>query len=536
MYGLVKHHANERGESFALRDEHQRLTWSELLTRIDCVAYALRAAGLSSGDRVSVWLPNRIESTIVLLACSRNGYVCNPSLYQSHTVDEVVELLIRVNCKALFVQPGIGADADPADVFPRALQLPSMLAVYAVPAPGIEGSLPEGTRAFPNGLPGEADRHGADRPYDPDPDKVVYLAFTSGTTGAPKGVMHSDNTLLANARSMVNDWRHDSETIILSLSPLSHHIATVALTQSLVAGCEFVMTNSRSALDRIEWIERTEATYLLGVPTHAIDLLNGLQSRGQETLGRVSVFYMAGAPIPRVLASRLLEMGITPQNVYGMTECGSHQYTRPGDDPDTIISTCGRACRGYEITLWKQDDPNTPTAPGEIGEIGGRGGLLMLGYFANQSATETSFNAKGWFMSGDLGRFDDRGNLHIIGRKKDLIIRGGHNIYPAAIEALAHRHVQVAKAAAFPVPDDRLGEKVCLAIVANGAAPDAADVLDHLFQSGLSTYDMPEYFIVVDEFPVTPSGKITKRVLVEWVKSGRIEPTPVRWRGVQQAD
>jgi acyl-CoA synthetase len=154
----------------------------------------------------------------------------------------------------------------------------------------------------------------------------------------------------------------------------------------------------------------------------------------------------------------------------------------------------------------------------------------MLGYFDNQLATEASFNRDGWFLSGDLGTLDDRGCLRIVGRKKDLIIRGGHNIHPARIEDLAHRHPAVARAAAFGVPDERLGEKVCLAlIVREGEHVGGEAMLDHLHAVGLSKYDMPEWFIVMDAFPLTASGKILKRELAEWAQGGRIKPAPVRW-------
>src|SRR3989304_4614231 len=136
---------------------------------------------------------------------------------------------------------------------------------------------------------------------------------------------------------------------------------------------------------------------------------------------------MAGAPIPQETTQAFLNCGITPQNVYGMTENGSPHYTLPDDKAQTIVETCGRACKGYEIAIWKSDAPDIPAPPGEVGEIGGRGALLTPGYFADQSATEAAFNAHGWFMSGDLGRLDDHGCLHVVGRKKDLIIRGGHN-------------------------------------------------------------------------------------------------------------
>jgi acyl-CoA synthetase len=261
-----------------------------------------------------------------------------------------------------------------------------------------------------------------------------------------------------------------------------------------------------------------------------MDLLNQGQAAGRTALGRVRVFYMAGSPIPIETAQRFLRLNVLPQNVYGMSENSSHNYTLPADDVRTITETCGRPGQGYEIRIFDQNDPDREAPPGAVGEIGGRGAVLMLGYWGDQAATETSFNASGWFMSGDLGRLDERGCLYIAGRKKDLIIRGGHNIHPARIEDLALRHGGVQKAAAFAVADARLGEKVCLAVIpAPGPTVTAAALLEHLHALGLSPYDMPEYFVRLDAFPLTASGKILKRELAEWARSGRIRPEPVRW-------
>jgi acyl-CoA synthetase len=346
----------------------------------------------------------------------------------------------------------------------------------------------------------------------------------------PKGVLHSDNTLLANGRAMVTDWHHDDRTILFSHSPLSHHIATVAIEQSLAAGFELVVNDLPAGKKPLDWIVETNATYVMGVPTHAMDILADMKSRGMAKLGNVSIFYMAGSIIPPQTAKSFLDMGIKPQNIYGMTENGSHQYTLPDDEVAVITTTCGRACHGYETRLWDQENPDIEAKPGELGEIGTRGGLLMLGYFNNQSATENSFNAGGWFLSGDLGRFDAQGNLQIVGRKKDLIIRGGHNIYPAHIENLTVKHPAVLKAAAFPIGDERLGERVCLAIIArDGSKLDAGQMLDHLGEHGLSKYDMPEFFICMEAFPQTASGKILKRELVELAKAGTLKPAAVRW-------
>ena len=528
MYTLLAGHARVRPGAYALRDSTRRITWTQLLAWVDALAADLHAAGLKRGQRVSVWLPNRIEAVVVQLACSRNGYVCNPSLHQNYTVGEIAQLLERIQSAVLFAQPGYGADADRADVFAAARALPAVKRTYRLVPGGAAGDAGGDGAAFPP--LGKAPP--ADAAPDPDlnPDKIVYLAFTSGTTGLPKGVLHSDNTLLANGRAMVRDWHHNDQTILFSHSQLSHHIATVAIEQSLVAGFEVVVNDLPPGMKPLDWIVETGATYVMGGPTHAMDILADMKRRGMDRLGKVSMFYMAGSVIPPQTAKAFLDMGIKPQNIYGMTENGSHQYTLPDDDVATITGTCGRACHGYETRLWDQENPDRGAKPGEIGEIGTRGALLMLGYFNNQAATENSFNAGGWFMSGDLGRCDASGNLQIVGRKKDLIIRGGHNIYPAQIENLTVKHPAVLKAAAFPIADERLGERVCLAIITrDGTTVDADLMLEHLNEHGLSKYDMPEYFICLDAFPQTASGKILKRELIEWAKAGRIKPAAARW-------
>lgn len=522
LYGLAASHATARGDRFALRDSQRRLTWAELVAWADALAADLAAAGLRQGDRVAVWLSNRVESVVAFLACSRNGYVTAPSLHRSHTVGEIVTLLDRCRAAALIFEPEYGAGGDSQSVAAGAAALAGMRKIYALPRNG--GPPSAGAAAFP----AVADAPRVQPAPIENPDKVVYLAFTSGTTGQPKGVMHSDNTLLANGRAMVGDWSLGADTVIYSLSPLSHHIGTVAVEQMLVAGCELVVNDLAKGVSALDQIVETQASYVMGVPTHAMDLLAEVERRDLDGIGKVRIFYMAGSPIPIELARRLVGLGVTPQNVYGMTENGSHQYTVPTDDVETMVRTCGKACSAYEVRIWRQDEPDQEAPPGEIGEIGGRGACLTLGYFDNQVATETSFNASGWFMSGDLGRLDLKGNLEILGRSKDLIIRGGHNIYPAQIEDLALRHADIEKVAAIPVPDDRLGERVCLAvIVKNGLRFDPQGMLSHLSDAGLSKYDMPEYFLVLDAFPLTPSGKVLKREIVEDVRRGARSPEPM---------
>ena len=506
LYALLAKHAGECGGAFAARDGERRLTWSQMLEWVDRLAASLAEAGIAAGDRVSMWTDNKLEAVALFLACARSGIACNPSLHRTYTSGEISGLLDRLQSRLLLTRSGWGADGRPDQIAPGLKAAASLRAIWT-PA-----SLPPPTAAPPAACV--------------DPDKVVYLAFTSGTTGAPKCVMHSDNSLLANARDLVRDWGHGAHSKILSLSPLSHHIAWVGVAQWLLAAGEFITDDAPAGTSRLDWLIETGATYVLGVPTHAMDILAEQKRRGIARLGNVEVFYMAGSPIPPTTAAAFVAQGVKPQNVYGMTENSSHQYTHPTDATDTIVTTCGRGGQAYEVRLFDPANADIEVPIGTVGHIGGRGAALMLGYFDNQAATETSFNRDGWFMSGDLGVMDAHGNLKIEGRLKDLIIRGGHNIYPAEIEALALRHRQVARCAAFPIADERLGERVCLAIIGDA---DPQGLLDHLAAEGLSKFDMPEYFIRVEAFPLTASGKILKRELIGMAMRGELEAQSVRY-------
>ena len=510
-----------------LRDTCAALSYRDALKWVDGFAHELHVAGLRTGDRVSIWLPSRIETALIFLACSRMGYVCNTSLHRDYTTAEIVALLERAGSAAFVGQPGYGADALKNDVFAMLSQLPSLKRVYQLnPLLADQNDNDPGPRlgVF---APLVADP----APFSSNPDRVVYLAYTSGTTGRPKGVMHSDNTILANSRAMVKDWQFGVDTIVYSFSPLSHNIGIVGLAVGLVAGGEVVVHTPLDATRIFDRVVETNATFLLGVPTHALDLLAEARRRKMTTLGRVKAFEIGGSAVPPALVEGLLQIGVVTQNAFGMTENHSFQYTRPDDPPDTIISSCGRPADGMEIKLWQEAHPDEEVAPGELGELGVRGASLMLGYFNDQRSTETSFNRAGWFMTGDLARLDPQGNLQIVGRKKDLIIRGGHNIYPAKIEDFAMRHQDIAKAAAFPVPDQRLGEKVCLAVIARpNSSVDPMALLAHLNDLGLSKYDMPEFFVELSSFPLTASGKILKRELTDMVTQGQIGPLSVRWK------
>ena len=233
---------------------------------------------------------------------------------------------------------------------------------------------------------------------------------------------------------------------------MSHNIGIVGLAVALVCGGEFVAHTPLDAPRMLDRIIETGATYLLGVPTHAIDLLSELRRRGMSMLGRVDTFQLGGSPVPPTTVLGLMDVGV--QNA---------ERVRNDREPFVSIHPSGRpaadhCCEsaGVRQPAWRYGSGartivTRRLTQGEIGELGVRGASLMLGYFDDQAATELSFNRDGWFMTGDLARLDAQGNLQIAGRKKDLIIRGGHNIYPVRIEDYTMRHAGVAKAAAFPV-------------------------------------------------------------------------------------
>ena len=520
VYGLVKMHAERAPWRIAIRSRIGDLTYRDLVALVDLFASDLAAQGVAAGQRVAVWLPSRCETVVALLACSRNGYVCCPSLHRDHTVGEIIALLKRMRAAALIAEAGYGADAGKHDLFARVSEVETLRQVYKLErvtegdAPGIVPVAADTTKP----------------PAPSNPDRILYLAFTSGTTGVPKGVMHSDNTLLANARALSSDWSINDRSVIYSLSPLSHNLGFGAMVMALAVGGQLVIHDLARGASLVDRLIETGAKFLVGVPTHAIDLLAEIKARNLSGIGKLQGFRISGASAAAELVADLLRFGILPQSGYGMTETCSHQYTLPNDDPKMIVETSGRSCPGYEIRIFDRDDENRELPAGEIGQIGGRGASLMLGYFDDQLATEDSFNRDGWFMTGDLGWVDENGYLRITGRKKDVIIRGGHNVYPAKIEALAGTHEAIQRVAAVPVPDQRLGERVCLAVMFRpGKVATADDILAHLDQGGLSKYDMPEFFLKLDEIPLTASGKIRKRDVVEWIARGRAKPQAIRF-------
>jgi acyl-CoA synthetase (AMP-forming)/AMP-acid ligase II len=321
IYRFAAQQARTIPGAFVVRDRYRRMTYAALMDAADRLAASLAGHGITFGDRVAVWLPSRVETAIALLACSRNGYVCCTSLHRDHRVGEVLVLVDRMRAAAVIAEPGYGADADRRDLFAELQSRDFVRLGYRV--------RPAETATTPFGeMPGTA----IQAPASSDANQVMYLPFTSGTTGEPKGVMHSDNTLLATARMMARDWSLHRR-VLYTLSPLSHNLGLGALITALTSGGELVvhdLPRGHSLLDRLE---ETGANFLFGVPTHAIDLLSEMRAQSVQRLAAVRGFRISGAATPPQVVRDLMSRGVVPQSGYGMTETCSHQYTLPDDPP-----------------------------------------------------------------------------------------------------------------------------------------------------------------------------------------------------------
>ena len=253
IYMEAAEHALRAPGTFAMRDQFRRLTYRELIDAADRLAAEMAAGGIRAGQRIAVWLPSRVEIAVAMLACSRNGYVCCPSLHRDHTVLEVKALLERMRARVLIAQPGYGADAERHDIFALAAELPFLKLTYRLAT----GATFDAAAALSAAAPCR------------DPNRVIYLPFTSGTAGAPKGVMHSDNTLLANARALAKDWDFGPRSVIYSFSPLSHNLGFGAMVAAFAAGGKLVVHDVPRGSSLGDRLIETGATFLFGVPTHA---------------------------------------------------------------------------------------------------------------------------------------------------------------------------------------------------------------------------------------------------------------------------
>jgi len=487
------------------------LTRAELADRVDRIAAGLLDLGVAPGQVVSAQLPNWWQLIALHLACLRVGAVTN--VLMPIFRDRELAFMLSLAESALFVVPeefnGFDHAALVAELAPR---LPHLRHVVTV--------RPDGDDEFSRVLLGRAVT-AADRAEfarrAPGPDDICQLAYTSGTTGEPKGVMHTSNTLLCNARDFADRLGLSCADVVLMASPMAHQtgfwygiVTTVSLDMTVVL--QDLWRPDRA----VEIIRGEGVTFTMASTPFLVDLTARAEA-DPDAFATFRLFLCAGAPVPRDLvrqATKAMDARIC--SGWGMSEMGAITLTSPDDPDERVFETDGSVLPGCALRIAALD--GTALGPGEEGRLLARACSMFGGYLARPDLR--GFDAEGWFDTGDLARLDDAGYLRITGRSKDIIIRGGENIPVVEVENLIFGHPDVAEVAVVGVPDARLGERACAVVVPRaGASLTLAELVEHLVARGIAKTYLPERLELVAALPRTPSGKVQKFKLREQLQA-----------------
>jgi acyl-CoA synthetase (AMP-forming)/AMP-acid ligase II len=497
-------------EREALTDGTRRLSYRELAAGIDRMAARLRALGIVAGDVVTIQLPNWIEFAFVFFALERLGAVAVTVSVDFRSRE--LEYIMRFAGSKMFVCcaqfRGFDHAAMAAEFKPR---LPSLAAIGI-----IGGAAPPGMVSLDDVVAARGAPAGF-APVAMDADTVMRMAFTSGTTGNPKGVMHSHNTTLAAARILNGDLGLSADDVMMIWLPLGLNWGYLTLVQSVLAGAKAVLLDRFAPAAALDLIARERVTYIPTAPASLTAILAepDLDRRDLSSL-RIVVSGGASAPVETIRTWRhsigapgaLLEL-------LGMLETGYQAYTRPSDDPERVAGSVGVPASHMGLRLVDSEGRDVPR--GEEGEICCDGPSVHLGYHNNPSANAEAFLPDGWFRSGDLGVIDTDGRLRIVGRLKEMINRGGKKFFPREIEEILYTHPQVLYAAIVGLPDARLGERNCLCLVPRPGEPPTLESITAFLGDSVATYKLPERLELFTQFPFTPTGKIQRHALVREV-------------------
>jgi acyl-CoA synthetase (AMP-forming)/AMP-acid ligase II len=495
-----------------------RLTYRELHEQVVTVARALIAEGVEPGDRVAVWSPNTHHWVLAALGVLHAGATLVP-VNTRFTGPEALDVVSRSRARALFVTgPFLGADrlaalrAAQHDIDsereeqpePPLHRLSTIVQIPAGPAaPPAAGALGwEEFLARAAAVPASA---AAARASAVNPDDVSDILFTSGTTGRSKGAMAAHRQALAVARAWAGCGELTSADRYLVVNPFFHSFGYKAgILACLVTGAAVVPQAVYDPERSMELVESERISVLPGPPTIYQTILDhpGRPGRDLSSL-RLAVTGAAPVPVPLVERMRRELSFETVLTAYGLTEAVVATMCRPGDPPETIATTSGRATADFEVRI------------GEDGEILLRGPNVMLGYLDDPAATKTAIDTGGWLHTGDIGRLDGGGYLTITDRLKDMYICGGFNVYPAEVEQVLARFAGVAESAVIGVPDTRLGEVGRAYLVARPGCQLDADAVLAFCRERLANYKVPRQVVLRASLPRNASGKTLKRLLRE---------------------
>lgn len=485
--------------------EETRLTYRELDRRADLVAANLRARGVSKGDTVSFQLPNWWEFSVLHLACLKLGAVSNP-LMVIFRERELSFMLSLAETKVLVVPQRFRGFEHGAMAVSLKGKLPDLAHVFVV------GGSTQGAEDFA-ALLAPAPPVGSTALA---PDDVIQLLYTSGTTGEPKGVLHTSNTMLSNLVPFAERLALGEADVIHMPSPMAHQLGFMyGLVLPVMLGATAVLQDVFAAPEMARQIAQENATFTMGATPFLNDLTEHVAGGGGQTPS-LRVFVSAGAPIPRALVAKArLTLGTAIISAWGMSENGAVTTTKLDDPEEKATTTDGCALRGMEVRVIGPDGQLAPT--GTEGNLQVRGCSNFVGYLKRPDLDST--DADGWFDTGDLARMDSQGYIRIAGRSKDIIIRGGENIPVVEVENLLFRHPAVAEVVVVGYPDERLGERACAFVrLRDGAQFSFEDMTTYLGAQQMARQYIPERLEVVSELPRTPSGKVQKFRLREMLR------------------
>jgi cyclohexanecarboxylate-CoA ligase len=491
------------GWNSVLRQEI-RLSYAQLAERVDKIAVGLIRLGVGAGDVVAFQLPNWWEFTALFFACSRIGAVANP-LMPIFRQRELRFMLGFADAKVAIV-PALWRGFDHLAMM-REIRgdLPNLRHVFTVGGTGAE-SFEQAFLDRPSVTTDEKQRLAALRP---GPDDVVELIYTSGTSGEPKAVMHTANTVLAPAQCFIDDIPVTGDDVIFMGSPYAHQTGFLyGMVMPVMLGTRTVALDLWSPLEAAALIEREGTTFSMASTPFLSDVVNLPDERRARVSRTLRTWVCAGAPIPRVLVQRAKrEMDLDVLSCWGMTENAGLSITRKTDPQEKVFTTDGRALPGCEVRV--VDENKRPVRADTAGHLQARGITHFVGYHKRPQLN--SIDADGWFDTGDLARMDGDGYIRIVGRTKDVIIRGGENIPVAEVENLIYRHPNVAECAVVGMPDERLGERGCAFVVPKAdTSLTLAELARFLSGEGMAKQYWPERLELLPEMPRTPSGKIQK--------------------------
>jgi fatty-acyl-CoA synthase len=511
---LLDRTADRFGDRLAVASCHQskRLTWAELSAEADRVARGLWALGIRRGDRVGLWSTNCIEWIVMHMGCARAGAALvnvNPA-YRSH---ELQFTLTRSRMKALFLWHK-DKRADYEEILGRASH-------------GLELEL-EHTIYFDSPeWPALLDAEGC-LPGHVAVDDVANIQYTSGTTGLPKGVLLTHHNIVNNGQFLAQGFHYTEQDKIVVPVPLFHCYGCVIGTMSAVnSGAAIVLPNwTFDPRATLKAVHDERATSVYGVPAMYVAEFQ-LPDFAEYDLTSLRTGMMSGAPCPVELMKRVLEEMHCGELViaYGQTETSPVVTMSDADDTIEVrVKTVGRAMPQTEIRIASLENGETLPA-GQQGEVCVRGYALMKGYDGDSEGTAQVIGTDGWLHTGDLGIMREDGCIHITGRSRDVIIRGGENIYPREVEEFLYTHPKVDEAQVVGIPNARLGEIVAAWVRLRPGVEATEEEIRHWCQGQIAYYKIPEHIRFVDDFPATLSGKIQKYKIREF---------EIEARGLQQ--